>query len=80
MHIVRINRVSVLNRSILEKKYELFFRRVKRNCPFYTSVLNAGFHSTSTISMFMKRDKHYSQFSLNGRLYQKETSVGPCHF
>ena len=57
-----------------------FFRRVKRNCPLYTGVLSAGFHSTSTISMLMTHDKHYSQFSLNGHLCQKETKCWSLPF
>ena len=72
--------LSVLNRSILEKIYELFFRLVKRNSLLYTSVLSAGFHSTSTISLFMKHDKHDSQFSLNGHLCQKETKCWSLPF
>ena len=35
--------VSVLSGLILEKIYELFFRRDQRNCPLYTDVRGAGF-------------------------------------
>ena len=35
---VRINRVFVLSRLILEKMYDLLFRWDKKNFPLYTSV------------------------------------------